>query len=153
MLRRSAVLLVASLLLSTPGRSGGSESATPGPEGEPSPEAILAEVPFLPSDEPNRIIIDLAPDGYAPFRMMLDTGAADSVLTPRYAEKLKVIVRREQDRPTAGRLGWVATFSSGWIPAVATPHRRQVLSMAFWGVRFCGSTSSRSISPESASAS
>jgi hypothetical protein len=48
--------------------------------------------------------------------MMLDTGAADSVLTPRYAQKLGVMVRREQDRPyrRATRLGRDLQF---WVDA------------------------------------
>ena len=50
---------------------------------EPPPEAVLAVLPFLDSPEPNRIIVDLAPEGSAkPLRLMLDTGASHSVMTP-----------------------------------------------------------------------
>ena len=85
----------------------------------PPADAVIAEVPFLVSDEANRILVDLAPDGYPPFRLFIDTGAADSVLTPRYALKLGVNVRREKDTPyrRGTRLGrdlqfWVDTRSS-----------------------------------------
>src|SRR5262245_59957801 len=72
------------------------------------PEAVLAELPFLDSPEPNRIVVDLAPEGSAkPLRLMLDTGASQAMLTPRAARELGVQVRRtKQDayrRPT--RLG------------------------------------------------
>lgn len=71
-------------------------------------EAVLAVLPFLDSPEPNRIIVDLAPEGSAkPLRLMLDTGASDSVLTPLVARALGVSIRpHKQDpyrRPT--RLG------------------------------------------------
>jgi predicted aspartyl protease len=72
------------------------------------PEAVLAELPFLSSPEPNRVVVDLAPEGSAkPLRLMLDTGAAEAVLTPRAARDLGVQVRRTKRdayrRPT--RLG------------------------------------------------
>jgi len=75
---------------------------------EPAPEAVLAVLPFLDFPEPNRIIVDLAPEGSAkPLRLMLDTGASHSVMTPPAARELGVQVRRiKQDpyrRPT--RLG------------------------------------------------
>jgi predicted aspartyl protease len=86
---------------------------------EPPPDAILAEVPFLDSQELNRIFVNLAPAGDREFRLLLDTGASDSVLTPKYARELGVTVRRVRDRPNERptRLGrdlqfWVDTDSS-----------------------------------------
>jgi predicted aspartyl protease len=76
---------------------------------EPPPEAVLAELPFLDFPEPNRIIVDLAPEGSAkPLKLMLDTGSAVSVMTPLAARELGVSVRRVKKdasyrRPT--RLG------------------------------------------------
>ena len=119
MLWRTAVLLLALLPLTTAARSAESELPAPATSGEPSPEAVVGEVPFLASDEPNRIVVDLAPDGYAPLRLMIDTGASDSVLTPRYADKLGVNIQRAKDTPyrRATRLGrdlqfWVDVWSS-----------------------------------------
>jgi predicted aspartyl protease len=60
---------------------------------------VIAELPFLAGDEPNRVIVDLAPQGAAPFRLMLDTGAAHSVLTPVMAKQLGVTVRRTKELP------------------------------------------------------
>jgi hypothetical protein len=97
--RRAQALLAAALL----GFAASSAAAE-----EVPPEAVLAELPFLDSPEPNRIIVDLAPEGSAkPLRLMLDTGASDAVLTPRVARDLGVQVRRTKQsayrRPT--RLG------------------------------------------------
>lgn len=82
-------------------------------------EAVLAELPFLESDEPNRIVVDLAPEGTRPFRMLLDTGAASTVLTPRYAREAGVSVRPHKSSPyrRETRLGrdvqfWVDTQTS-----------------------------------------
>jgi hypothetical protein len=119
MVWRTVIVLLVLLLLPTPARCEDSASPTSAVPGEPTAEAVIAELPFLPSDEPNRIVVNLAPDGHDPFRIIIDTGASDSVLTPRYAQKLGVIVRREQDHPyrRATRLGrdlqfWVDTQSS-----------------------------------------
>jgi hypothetical protein len=86
---------------------------------EPPPEAVLAVLPFEPGDEPNRVLVDLAPEGSRPFVMMLDTGASDSVVTPRMARQLGVSVRRAKSSPyrRATRLGrdlqfWVDDRSS-----------------------------------------
>lgn len=68
------------------------------PSPEPSPEAVLATLPFEVG-EPNRVVIDLAPEGTRPFPMMLDTGAQGSVLTPRMARELGVTVRRMKSAP------------------------------------------------------
>ena len=71
-------------------------------------EAVLAVLPFLDAPEPNRIVVDLAPEGSAkPLRLMLDTGASAAMLTPLAARELGVSIRpHKQDpyrRPT--RLG------------------------------------------------
>lgn len=63
-------------------------------------EALLAELPFLESEEPNRIYLDLAPEGSRrPLRMLLDTGANVSIMTPRVARALGVRVRRTKSDP------------------------------------------------------
>ena len=86
---------------------------------DPPPEAIVGTLPFLDWREANRIVLNLAPDGERDFRLMLDTGAEASVLTPRYARELGVNVRSARDREyeRATRLGrnlqfWVDTSSS-----------------------------------------
>ncbi len=67
---------------------------------EPDPEAVLAELPFLDGDEPNRIYIDLAPEGHARrMRVMLDTGATFSAFTPQGARDIGVKVRRTKETP------------------------------------------------------
>jgi predicted aspartyl protease len=67
---------------------------------EPTPESVLADLPFLESHEANRIYVDLAPAGHArPFRLLLDTGATFSVLTPRSARAMGVHVRRLKREP------------------------------------------------------
>jgi len=72
----------------------------PAPAEEPSAEAVLAVLPFLDFPEPNRIIVDLAPEGSAkPLRLMLDTGASHSVMTPLAARELGVQVRRTKQDP------------------------------------------------------
>jgi len=108
------VPLLALLLFSALARAAESELPTPAPSAEPPSEAVVGDLPFLASDEPNRIVVNLAPDGYAPFRMMIDTGAGASVLTPRYAEKLHVTVERAKDTPyrRATRLGRDVQF---WV--------------------------------------
>lgn len=89
------------------------------PGSEPPAEAVLADLPFLESPEINRVIVNLAPAGDREFRLMLDTGASDTVLTPKYARDLGVNVRRVRDRPyqRSTLLGrdlqfWVDTRSS-----------------------------------------
>ncbi len=116
---RSAGLFVAGWALAV-----GPPSAAQAPD--PPPEAVLAELPFV-GDEPNRVYVDLAPEGSPPFVLMLDTGAAESVITPLMARKLRVSVRRAKSTPyrRATRLGrdlqfWVegrrsdTGSSSGW---------------------------------------
>ena len=89
------------------------------PASEPAPDAVLAELPFLHAEEPNRVLVDLAEPGGKPFVMMLDTGASDSVVTPLMARKLGITVRRNKQTPyrRGTRLGrdievWVDTSSS-----------------------------------------
>ncbi len=69
------------------------------PAEEVPAQAVLADLPFLDSPEDNRIYVDLAPSGSRPFRLLLDTGATDTILTPRYARELGVTVRRHRERP------------------------------------------------------
>lgn len=86
---------------------------------DPPPEAIVATLPFAPSREANRVMVDLAPEGGRPFVMLLDTGASESVVTPGMARDLGVRVRKLKDTPyrRSTRLGrdlqfWVDTSSS-----------------------------------------
>jgi hypothetical protein len=95
--------------------SGALAAAAP----EPPPEAVLAELPFLEANEPNRVLVDLAPEGAKPFRLLLDTGASASVLTPLMAKELGVSVRRhkQSEYRRSTRLGrdlqfWIDTTSS-----------------------------------------
>jgi predicted aspartyl protease len=89
------------------------------PAPEPPPGAVVGVLPFEESDERNRVMVDLAPEGGRPFVMMLDTGASDSVMTPLLARELGVRVRRLKTDPyrRATRLGrdlqfWVDTRRS-----------------------------------------
>ncbi len=61
---------------------------------EPLAEAVVATLPFESGDEPNRVLVNLAPEGGRPFLMILDTGASDSVVTPLMARELGVRVRK-----------------------------------------------------------
>jgi predicted aspartyl protease len=85
---RAPALLCAALLLS------GAAMAE-----EPAADAVLAELPFLDSQERSRIYLDLAPEGSRPLRMLLDTGANVSVMTPGAARKNGVRVRRLKRDP------------------------------------------------------
>jgi predicted aspartyl protease len=78
-----------------------------GPAPEPTPEAVVAALPFQRWDEPNRVVVDLAREGDRPLVMMLDTGAPVSIVTPLMARKLGVTVRRTKQTPyrRATRLG------------------------------------------------
>jgi predicted aspartyl protease len=80
---------------------------------------VVGVLPFEASEEPNRVMVNLAPEGGRPFVMLLDTGASDSVMTPLMARALGVRVRKLKAdpyrRPT--RLGrdlpfWVDTRRS-----------------------------------------
>ena len=62
-------------------------------------DAVVATLPFLADGEPNRIYVDLAPEGRAPFRLMLDTGASSSVFTPLAARAAGVSVRALKRTP------------------------------------------------------
>lgn len=80
-------------------------AATAAPE--VPPEAVLATLPFLDVDEPNRIYVDLAPDGAEPFRLMLGIGSTYSVFTPLAARRAGISVRaiKSDDYRRATRLG------------------------------------------------
>jgi hypothetical protein len=103
------------------------EPAAPQGAPEPPEEAVVGVLPFEPSRERNRVLVNLAPEGQRPFVLMLDTAASDSVITPQRAKALGVTVRRVKSdpyvRPT--RLGkdlrfWVdaqwsdTTSKTGW---------------------------------------
>ncbi|MEE9608802.1 MAG: aspartyl protease family protein [Myxococcota bacterium] len=68
-------------------------------------QGVLADLPFLDqvpgwgSIGDGHIGIDLSPNPERPFPMLLDTGAAFSAMTPRYARKLHVTVRRLKSDP------------------------------------------------------
>lgn len=68
-------------------------------DAEPSAEAVLGVAPFEDTSEVNRIIINLAREGNRPLTMILDTGASHSVLTPLFARKLGVTIRRTKNSP------------------------------------------------------
>ncbi|MFI5317551.1 MAG: aspartyl protease family protein [Myxococcota bacterium] len=113
------------------------------------PGAVLADLPFLDWPEANRIALNLAPAGSRSFQLLLDTGANDSVLTPRYAKALGVSIRRARDRPyehetvlgrslqfwvdvessdTASRTGWEygllgGTFLADYVLELDFAHR------------------------------
>ncbi len=83
-----------------PALASAAEDAMPAPAGAPEPpaDALVDEIPFEPG-HPTRVMIDLAPEGKPSFRMMLDTGAAQSVMTPLMARELGVSVRALKDTP------------------------------------------------------
>lgn len=67
---------------------------------DPPPEAVLATLPFLASEEPNRVYVDLAPaSARRRLRFLLDTGATHSVVTPLTARAMGVRVRRTKRDP------------------------------------------------------
>lgn len=95
--------------------------AAPAPDADTGPpaDAVIATLPFEPDSPTNRVMVDLAPEGARPWVMMLDTGAAGSVISPRLARSLGVSVRRIKSSPyrRATRVGrdlqfWVDTSSS-----------------------------------------
>jgi predicted aspartyl protease len=86
---------------------------------DPPPAAVVAVLPFTSGPELNRVMVDLAPEGSRSFVMILDTGASDSVITPRMARELGVRVRalkdtpyRRSTRPGRDLQFWVDTQSS-----------------------------------------
>jgi hypothetical protein len=67
---------------------------------EPSPDSVVATLPFLESEERNRIFVDLAKeDSRRRLRLLLDTGASDSVLTPGAARDAGIRLRRLKRDP------------------------------------------------------
>jgi hypothetical protein len=86
---------------------------------EPPTDAVLADVPFERPEEPNRVYVNLAPEGSPPLVWMLETGTDFSVMTPLAARAAKVSVRSEKSAPyrRGTRLGrdvefWVDVLSS-----------------------------------------
>lgn len=82
-------------------------AAGPATAADVPPEAVVAAIRFGNAPQPNRILVDLAPDGGRPFPLTLDTGASASILTPLAARELGVSVRRHKRDPyrRATRLG------------------------------------------------
>lgn len=96
---RAAVLpalLVASFVLLAAGPTTGAPSG----EATPPSDALLADLPFIESQETNRIYVDLAPEGNdRPLRILLDTGAGYSAYSPLAARAAGVSVRRTKSSP------------------------------------------------------
>lgn len=68
------------------------------PNGERAGEAerkhgVLADLPFVNTGDDRHIYLDIAKPGAAPFVVQLDTGAAETVMTPVYARALGVATR------------------------------------------------------------
>lgn len=64
------------------------------------PPRPIADLPFHEDAPPYRIVVDVAPEGNARrMPLMLDTGAATSVMSPRYARDLGVRVDPLQQDP------------------------------------------------------
>lgn len=76
-----------------------SSAAAGAPSPPPPADAVLADLPFLESDDPNQIWLDLAPEGGRAMRFMLDTGTPHSLATPGAARAMGVAVRRTKQRP------------------------------------------------------
>lgn len=83
-MRHLAIALVVAFASFTTGAGADSEV----PAG-----AVLAELPFLAIDEPNRVYLDLGREGGEPFRVMLATGASFSEFTPLAARAAGIPVR------------------------------------------------------------
>lgn len=67
---------------------------------DPPENAVLAVLPFLDFHEDNRIYVDLAPENSARrMKLILDTGATFSVMTPKAAREMGVRVRRTKHDP------------------------------------------------------
>ena len=119
-LRRAWAGAVLCAVVASGGAAAAVEDAVPTAGApEPRPEAVVGVMPFEPTPEPNRILVNLAPEGNRPFVMIFDTGASDSVMTPLAARALGVSVRRSKSSPyrRGTRLGrdlqfWVDTSTS-----------------------------------------
>lgn len=62
-------------------------------------DAVLGALDFGRAPEPNRILLDLAPEGARALPLWLDTGASFSVFTPLAARAAGVSVRRDKRDP------------------------------------------------------
>jgi predicted aspartyl protease len=107
---RAPLRLLAGLLLAAHPAAAGAEAPS---------DALLAELPFLAVPGLTghaEVIVDVASPGARAFPLQLDTGAAESVVTPRLARQLGVTVRRNKGTPyrRATRLGRDLQF---WIRA------------------------------------
>jgi hypothetical protein len=93
-MKTTARLALAALLLSTPALATNASRDVP-------PAAVLADLPMLSSLGVPVVVVDLAPKGHRPLRLMIDSGTAYSVMTPGYARRLGVMVEtaRARDAP------------------------------------------------------
>jgi len=90
---RSASLVPIVLLL-------GAAASPPAAAGDDvPPEAVVASLPFLDVEEPNKIYLDLAAADSKPLFLGLDTGAEHSVMTPLAARAAGVTVRAVKSSP------------------------------------------------------
>lgn len=88
-------------------------AAPVGAAGVVPPQAVVAELPFLHREVPNRVIVDLMPTASRhPVPLVLDTGASETFLTPLLARGLGISLQGKADlvhrRPT--RLGRTLRF-------------------------------------------
>ena len=89
-----ALVVGALAFVTTPGQ------ATAESSGDTLEAALIGELRLEDRDgEINRMIVNVAPPNHRPFPLWLDTGAADSVLTPRAAKENGVSVRRTKSSP------------------------------------------------------
>jgi predicted aspartyl protease len=117
MLRLLVALLWVLFVVHGPAAAESAQTTLAAPE--PDPAAVIVELSFERPEEPNRIYVDLAAEGSRSLLLLLDTGAAFSVMTPLAARALGVSVRRTKSSPyrRATRLGrelqfWVDSSSS-----------------------------------------
>lgn len=100
-----------------PGASLGAGSEGDGSDS--TADALVGEIPFFDTEDERAIYVDLAPRGQPSFVLLLDTGAEDSIVTPRMARRMGVSVRAHRSSPyrKKTRLGrdlqfWVDTRGS-----------------------------------------
>lgn len=91
-------------------------SAVAAPADEVPPEAVVAAIPFAPSEGAPQVRVDVAPPGKPPLLMMVDTGSSVSSMTPGAARSAGVSVRRTKGDPYRRdtRLGRDVQF---WVDA------------------------------------
>lgn len=103
---------------------------------DPLPDALVGTIPLEDvQGEINRMIVNVAPEGHRPFRLWLDTGATDSVLTPRAARANGVSVRRTKSSPyiKPTRLGEPLRF---YVDTTSSDTAAKTFEAAVLGGRF-----------------